>query len=461
MTKHKRSKRRFKRLLIALLLLSPLLLLGAVHVWGYVKVQMQVRAIQEAGDPATLQDLDDLARETPIQKDAGAFYTEVFACLAFDEMDKGLRYQLPSCWRIESGKQAWPLPEEDRECVQEVLEADEETLTLLKEAPKIQGRVFDGSYVDWRETFVLTIEPLRGVVELLVLNAIYAANQADGPTVWESLQTALHVAETLREEPFAFSQGQRRNLIYMAVSALEWASGVVACSQDQQQSLDQQLQNIQWPMSLRDRLVNGRCVYRSLYHDPDPEILKDLGLSQRRGEPIPTGWITALKWSGLLRCSEALFLEQSEQSIDACLKWKPGANLNVRRLFPSADGPLPVTLAPMFLSYAEWECVWPLRIGARLQVLRGILAARRFQQQTGQWPQSLDELVPDYLDAIPTDPYADTPIQYRLRQGGRAIFSVGVDLQASQERYFRDKRNHQTSDDIIIWLEAPEENPDR
>jgi len=36
-----------------------------------------------------------------------------------------------------------------------------------------------------------------------------------------------------------------------------------------------------------------------------------------------------------------------------------------------------------------------------------------------------------------------------------------VDLQTSQERYFRDEWNRQTSDDIITWLEAPEENPNR
>ena len=41
------------------------------------------------------------------------------------------------------------------------------------------------------------------------------------------------------------------------------------------------------------------------------------------------------------------------------------------------------------------------------------------------------------------------------------IFSVGEDQQVSQERYFRDEWNDQTSDDIIMWLEPPEENPNR
>jgi len=465
MTQHKTPKKRFRGFLIALLILSPFLLLGGMHVWGYVKVQVQVRAIRKAGDPATLQDLDELARQRPIQEEAAAFYEEVFSCLAFDYMNTSLRNQLPSAWRIESGEQAWPLPEKDSQWLQEVLEADSETLALLQEAPTIQGRVFDISYADWDDSFPTRMEPLHRVVDLLTLNAIYAANQADAATVAQSLGAALEVAETLREEPFAFSLGHRRGLIDRVLRTCAWASSVVRFSKDQQQRLDQQLNGIQWPMGLHDRLVNMRCAFRGVYHDPTPEILMEFGFSKKirnsKRVPIDSTWITAFRWSGLLRHSEALFLRQSEQIIGASLKWRPGAWASIRGKFSSPDRPRPVTLTSRFLSYTESECVRPLRISARLQVLRCALAARQYQQHTGQWVQTLGELVPDYLDGIPSDPFTDAPLQYQLRQGGRAIFSVGRDLQVSQERYFRDERNHQISDDIIMWLEAPEENPNR
>jgi hypothetical protein len=465
MTKHKTSKRRFRGFLIALLVLSPFLLLGGVHVWGYVKVQVQVRATRKAGDPATLQDLDDLAQQIPIQEEAAAFYEEVFSCLVFDNMNTKLRNQLPSAWRIESGEQAWPLPEKDRQWLQEMLEADHEALAMLQEAPTIQGRVFDISYADWVNSFSTRMEPLHRVVDLLTLNAIYAANKADATTVAESLGAALRVAETLREEPFAFSQGHRQGLIDRVLRTCAWSSSVVKFSKDQQKRLDQQLIDIQWPMALRDRLVNMRCAFRGVYRRPTPEILMEFGFSKKirnsKRVPIDARWITAFEWSGLLRHSEALFLRQSEQIIGASLKWKPGGWASIRGRFASTDQPRPVTLIPMFLSYTESECVRPLRIRARRQVLRCVLAARQYQQQTGRWAQTLGELVPDYLDGIPADPFTGTPLQYQLRQGGRAIFSVGRDLQASQERYFRDDRNQQTSDDIITWLEPPEENPDR
>ncbi len=461
MTHQKTFGKKLKRVCLILLVLSPFLLLGWFHAWGYVKVRSQVRAIRKAGDPATLQDLDDLAQQIPVHEEAAAFYKEVFACLVFDDMDEALRNQLPSTWRIESGKQAWPLPSEDRQWVRDVLDADFEALGLLKNAPEIHGRVFDRLCVDWPEGFVTRMESLHRVVDLLLLNVLSAVDQGDTAAVTESIKAALSVAETLREEPFGFPLGHRGGLIWQVVETLGWASGKVPLPRDQYRDLDQRLDAVVWPMSLRDRLVSERCAFRAIYKHPTSEILREFGFSRKishakRG-PINSAWITAFKWSGLLRQSEATFLRQSEQVIDACVKWKPGQQMNLRRM----ERPWPITLTSTFASFAESGCEWPLRASAELQVLRAVLATRQYHQQTGQWPQTLNDLVPDYIKAIPTDPFTSTPIQIQSRQGGRAIFSVGRDLLVSQAPYFKDDFDHRTSDDTIMWLEPPDEHPDK
>jgi hypothetical protein len=41
------------------------------------------------------------------------------------------------------------------------------------------------------------------------------------------------------------------------------------------------------------------------------------------------------------------------------------------------------------------------------------------------------------------------------------VFGVFAhDPRQDTQKNFRDERNHQTSDDIVMWLEAPDENPD-
>ena len=46
----------------------------------------------------------------------------------------------------------------------------------------------------------------------------------------------------------------------------------------------------------------------------------------------------------------------------------------------------------------------------------------------GRLPDSLDELVPKWLDAVPTDPFDDKPIRYKKLAKGFVTYSVGPDL---------------------------------
>src|SRR5439155_22126196 len=55
------------------------------------------------------------------------------------------------------------------------------------------------------------------------------------------------------------------------------------------------------------------------------------------------------------------------------------------------------------------------------------LAAERFRQAEGRWPTSLDELVPQYLAAVPRDPFDLRPLKLARRPDGLVIYSVGPD----------------------------------
>jgi hypothetical protein len=56
------------------------------------------------------------------------------------------------------------------------------------------------------------------------------------------------------------------------------------------------------------------------------------------------------------------------------------------------------------------------------------VAIRRLQLTKGRLPGELDELVPDYLGAVPKDPYNGHPLHYALRDGEIIIYSVGRNL---------------------------------
>jgi hypothetical protein len=64
---------------------------------------------------------------------------------------------------------------------------------------------------------------------------------------------------------------------------------------------------------------------------------------------------------------------------------------------------------------------------ARLRCAVTGLAVERYRIQTGQWPQSLANLVPQYLPEVQFDPFDGAALRYRRLEDGVVIYSVGWD----------------------------------
>src|SRR5262249_4877222 len=60
---------------------------------------------------------------------------------------------------------------------------------------------------------------------------------------------------------------------------------------------------------------------------------------------------------------------------------------------------------------------------ARFTVLTVVFAAHEFQRERGEFPETVEQLVPAYLDQIPTDPLhpQKLPIRYRRESDGTAV----------------------------------------
>jgi hypothetical protein len=84
--------------------------------------------------------------------------------------------------------------------------------------------------------------------------------------------------------------------------------------------------------------------------------------------------------------------------------------------------------------FEEWDDLWFLNPVAK-SLIRGSaiavlaetgLALERYNIREGGYPASLEELVPDGLDAVPEDPWTGEPLRYeRLSNGGPRLWSVG------------------------------------
>ena len=78
------------------------------------------------------------------------------------------------------------------------------------------------------------------------------------------------------------------------------------------------------------------------------------------------------------------------------------------------------------------------------------LALERYRQAQDRLPDSLESLVPTYLDHIPQDPFDGRPLRYRLLHPGYHLYSIGEDLTDDQGR---ERGKHNQPWDITFIVE--------
>ncbi|MGQ9649354.1 MAG: hypothetical protein ACUVXJ_04525 [Phycisphaerae bacterium] len=114
-------------------------------------------------------------------------------------------------------------------------------------------------------------------------------------------------------------------------------------------------------------------------------------------------------------------------SIDTPAPPPPPASTLLNRPSPSWDPTLP------FRVNKERDWSWGIRwsLGHDKMWVEGtitVLAVAAYRNDHGRFPESLDELVPRYLEAVPMDPFTSQPLRYRLdTEEGYRLYSVGED----------------------------------
>jgi hypothetical protein len=66
---------------------------------------------------------------------------------------------------------------------------------------------------------------------------------------------------------------------------------------------------------------------------------------------------------------------------------------------------------------------------AELRCAVAVLAAERYRWAHGRWPETLSDLVPEYIAAVPLDPFDGKPLRMGVLSDGLVIYSVGPDEQ--------------------------------
>jgi len=100
------------------------------------------------------------------------------------------------------------------------------------------------------------------------------------------------------------------------------------------------------------------------------------------------------------------------------------------------------------------ETYWP-EVLASLRCAAAGLAVERYRQKHSRWPDRLAELVPEFLAAVPTDPFDGAPLRLARRDEGVMVYSIGRDKR-DDGGSFDALRNPKQSADVGFRLWHPD-----
>ena len=408
-----------------------IVLLAVGSVWLYFRgrhqqalreVQAKISRIQAAGEPITTEDMVKFHRVPEGTFDATGLW---IAAIQAATVDAAAERPLPI---FGSGKLADLRPGAPAS----LLPAAEQYLTTQQAAiAKTQKAAAAGGECRYPIDFskgigalLPHIQEARQLARILSLRLHVAVAKGDSATAIESLELQLALAQTMDHEPTLVTQLVRMAIAGMALSDLRELVGELPLSEPQLAALQRRLAALDAQRPMKDGLLGERAMGYHAFHN----------LSQLEGMAVLAGKDGELQRPGDLQVYLDLMTEMIEAADESPAKARLKSQQveNQLRAMVGQSNPLDrleiVVTAQLLPATGR-----AFDASARLQTLRDSavcgIAYRRHQLKYGKPPDSLAALVPEFLPAIPLDPFAPagTPLILATDEQHYAIYSIGRD----------------------------------
>jgi hypothetical protein len=382
------------------------------------RLEQVLNAARAQGFPVSLEELNVWYVEPPPGENAADVL--VLAFERYVEASPALVEHLPLEGDAELPDRSEPLPEDMTKAIATHLQANVEALDLLR-----QGAAM--SECRWPVDFTLGcfmdlphVYELRCGARLLAIEAMYSAERGNSERATDALMADLGLARSLDKEPSLISQHSGRvSCLSITLTALDRVLNRTVLTDSQLERLGKTLREAEDTSGYVGGLAGDRCLAED---------------AVRNGRPLqnwlqePADFLDAAKVfvlgdherAELLDMYQA-FIDAAEAPLDNRLDALHAAS---QVLSPGLDrAVLPkIAALPIMLMLKD-----ELRIGARLRTARTALAIERYRLLHGQLPESLDDLVPEFLDEVPRDPFGDGPLKYKRLEKGYTVYSIGHD----------------------------------
>jgi tetratricopeptide (TPR) repeat protein len=411
----KKPKRLRRRLKIAALVIAGLILLvfltcGSLMFWGSRRIQREIQSTRALNEPTNWDELMRTDRQGHVVG-AGSAAAEGQAAALYSKalgLSRGWSKALPQPFQSELGKEV--LSAEEVGQLGEALSNYQEALDLLRKAVEYDGMVnMPGSSVMPDKEQFDELNSMREAARLLGAQANYLANRGRGD---EAADTCVVLLRYARAFP---GNNMLGGLVQIAVSGaacltIEQTLAMAPCSAERLEALRKELERSVDDTPLARVFCGERVCGNQLFQ------------SEMMGLPRFVLWPNHAAYLEVLRD----FIRFSREPFPASLHGVTASDSPYRRRPAGPLGTLSslaYTLVPALQSALDKGAATQAQVRATLVNV----AIRRAKLDGAPLPTRLQELVPKYLSAVPTDPFTGEPLRYKVDESGCTIYSVGRD----------------------------------
>ena len=361
------------------------------------------------------------------EENSALVISESYKLLANQEQKKTLWElgKLPDIAAIKSSPQQLLTPPSIN-LIKTTLGAFQPSLVEARKVTKLpQGRFKITYSLDYFSTTLNFLSEMDSIEHLLALDVLIQAQDGKSQQAMESTLASFNIARSIREIPFVISYYHQIKIYIKSIRNLEQTIALGEPSKDSLSQFQSLLENeASFPMFLAIAKANRADNYATLsYLKKDKDIIKtlqkyfDLKTDEATATKLVLEEPNILSW--LLKYTTSLVAianlpHQDQQKAVTELALKLNEKPNLRKIFP-----------PFIVNIG----IESNRYLAMLNCAITGLAIERYRITNGKWPRKLDELVPEYLAKLPTDPFNGEPLLVGTILGGLVIYSVGPDLQ--------------------------------
>lgn len=424
-----RSRKVFWIKLLSLMAVTLLLVFVMYRVVAYRALQQRVQAVRDAGYPIEPVELNDWY-PTP-EVNAADVYLRAFAAFPFDHEVEGYE-NIPIVTSMEDEFVLGdPLDPEMAEHIEDYLAHYSETIPLLEEAALIEACRYTGDYREGINLLLPHLGQLRRSARVLQLQSILDHDRGDHDLAAQRCITILGVARSLDNEPLLISGLVNISIQALAYEQIEMLVSSGKLSDARLRELKDAIEPIDLDRIMLRAMVGERCSIHGYFENT--ELLSTLFTSSTA---IGQMSIVGLRTSGLLDIdhSSALDLMQDYVAFTENPAWPTPPELeDIENRVPR------ICVVTRMVIPAITSCFRTSRQAEarRRATLIGI-AVERFRQKYGNIPAQISDLAPEFLDAVPADPFDGQLFRYRIEDNGVIIYSLGIDGVDHAGRRFND-----------------------